>query len=287
MMDKKQQFTIQQMADITELSIHTLRYYEQIGLMFNVPRANNGHRRYGLWHINWMTFVKRLRATGMPVAQIAEYAELLQIGTSTIDERLTLLEDHRDALESNIRELQQNLQSINAKITLYKAETADSEARERLRSMAYRRTAKPIDDLPPVIRDFLHCRDADSLWSFLVEQPETPDPMPTQRWLMMHITQYRAFPDYAWNPSGFAQVGDCYYFTVEPTGTHTGTIDFTWMDVPVIVPPTGSPLPRFCADYEIRLCDGKIATIAYVSDNPKQIDEFIAEIGGKNIYHER
>jgi DNA-binding transcriptional MerR regulator len=40
------ELTIQQVAEITQLSGHTLRYYERIGLLSPVNRAANGHRRY-------------------------------------------------------------------------------------------------------------------------------------------------------------------------------------------------------------------------------------------------
>ncbi len=40
------QLTIQEAAEVTDLSVHTLRYYERIGLLMPVGRAANGHRRY-------------------------------------------------------------------------------------------------------------------------------------------------------------------------------------------------------------------------------------------------
>lgn len=39
-------FTIQQIANMTGLSVHTLRYYEKIGLLNEVNRDANGYRRY-------------------------------------------------------------------------------------------------------------------------------------------------------------------------------------------------------------------------------------------------
>ena len=41
-----EELTIQQAADQTGLSLHTLRYYERIGLIPPIRRAPNGHRRY-------------------------------------------------------------------------------------------------------------------------------------------------------------------------------------------------------------------------------------------------
>ncbi len=40
--------TIQQVAQRTGLSHHTLRYYEHLGLLISVHRLPNGHRRYSL-----------------------------------------------------------------------------------------------------------------------------------------------------------------------------------------------------------------------------------------------
>ena len=40
------EFSIQQVAELTGLSIDTLRYYERIGLLEKVRRASSGHRRY-------------------------------------------------------------------------------------------------------------------------------------------------------------------------------------------------------------------------------------------------
>ena len=60
--------TIQQVAALTQLSEHTLRYYERIGLLDPVNRASSGHRRYSTGDIAWIEFLTRLRTTGMPIA---------------------------------------------------------------------------------------------------------------------------------------------------------------------------------------------------------------------------
>lgn len=42
----KTDLAIQEVAALTNLSVHTLRYYERIGLLDPVNRASNGRRRY-------------------------------------------------------------------------------------------------------------------------------------------------------------------------------------------------------------------------------------------------
>ena len=39
------ELTIQQVAERTGLTTHTLRYYERVNLLLSIERAANGHRR--------------------------------------------------------------------------------------------------------------------------------------------------------------------------------------------------------------------------------------------------
>lgn len=112
--------TIQEVAEQTGLSVHTLRYYERIGLLNPVNRATNGHRRYSEDDISRIRFFTRLRATGMPIRQMQEYAALVRQGDNSTVARLTLLQAHRKAVEAQICELQQDLTLIDKKIELYK-----------------------------------------------------------------------------------------------------------------------------------------------------------------------
>ncbi|GAX40776.1 MerR family transcriptional regulator [Tolypothrix sp. NIES-4075] len=61
------ELTIQQVATLTGLSVHTLRYYERNGLLELVNRAANGHRRYLTDDITRIEFLTRLRTTKMPI----------------------------------------------------------------------------------------------------------------------------------------------------------------------------------------------------------------------------
>ncbi|MBN1564259.1 MAG: MerR family transcriptional regulator [Anaerolineae bacterium] len=112
--------TIQQVADKTGLSTHTLRYYEKIGLIQAVDRADNGHRRYSPGDVGWLDFLKCLRSTGMPVREVKRYAELYEDGDQTLAERRALLETHRARIEADLRELTANLEAIKYKIAYYR-----------------------------------------------------------------------------------------------------------------------------------------------------------------------
>ncbi len=119
-MDTSQvQLTIQEAAEVTDLSVHTLRYYERIGLLLPVGRAANGHRRYSQQDISLIKSLNKWRQTGMPLVDIQRYVRLLQAGESTTAERRAILEAHRETVVSQIEELQATLQLIDYKIQNY------------------------------------------------------------------------------------------------------------------------------------------------------------------------
>jgi DNA-binding transcriptional MerR regulator len=124
MMTEPDTLTVQQVAAKTGLSEHTLRYYERIGLLKSIDRAPNGHRRYAPNDIRLIEFLIKLRATGMPLEQMKEYAALIRSGEGNEAERLRLLLEHRERVQAHIQALQDNLAVIEFKIEGYKGITA-------------------------------------------------------------------------------------------------------------------------------------------------------------------
>lgn len=112
---------ISEVAEATGLSTHTLRYYERAGLMLDpVDRASSSHRRYSAGDVNWVEFLTKLRSTGMPIAIVREYADLVRRGDSTTEDRLELLGRHRIAVLAQLDEITKSLTAIDKKIALYK-----------------------------------------------------------------------------------------------------------------------------------------------------------------------
>jgi DNA-binding transcriptional MerR regulator len=111
--------TIGEVAAVIGLSAHTLRYYEQTGLLKPVGRSGAGHRLYSPADLDWLRFVMRLRATGMPIAQMQAFAALRAQGDATYDARREMLAAHREAVLAGIAQLQDNLAAISDKIDWY------------------------------------------------------------------------------------------------------------------------------------------------------------------------
>lgn len=116
----ERELSIAEAAEISGLSTHTLRYYERAGLLEPVGRNTSGHRRYREADLERITFLARLRATGMPIREVRRYAELMQAGEDTNAARLALLERHRDAVLAGLETTAKNLELIEWKIGFYK-----------------------------------------------------------------------------------------------------------------------------------------------------------------------
>ena len=113
--------SIADVAARTGLTAHTLRYYERAGLMLGpVDRAPSTHRRYSEDDVRWVTLLTRLRATGMPIRRVREYAALVRAGEGNESERLALLEAHRDAVRAQIVATRRHLDAVEKKIGMYR-----------------------------------------------------------------------------------------------------------------------------------------------------------------------
>lgn len=126
-------YTISDVADLTGVSIHTLRYYEDIDLLDPIQRAPNGHRRYSAADVQRMQFLTRLRATGMSIREMQAYVDLYRAGDATLRERRERLQAHRAHIAQQIAALQETMAFIDAKIARY---TAQSNAQETSHSSA-------------------------------------------------------------------------------------------------------------------------------------------------------
>lgn len=108
------------LSRLSGISAHTLRFYEKQGILKPVGRAGNGHRRYRQQDLLWLEFVVRLKRTGMPLAQIRQYADLRADGDPTLPARLAMLEFHRERLACTIDELNACAAALEDKIAVYR-----------------------------------------------------------------------------------------------------------------------------------------------------------------------
>jgi DNA-binding transcriptional MerR regulator len=111
--------TVSEAAARFGLTAHTLRWYEQVGLVDPVRRDGAGRRRYSEADLVRLDFLTKLRTTGMPVREMLHYVQLARSGPHTNGQRRALLEAHRRRVLARIAELQRDLEMINYKIDAY------------------------------------------------------------------------------------------------------------------------------------------------------------------------
>ncbi|WP_051504978.1 MerR family transcriptional regulator [Paenibacillus durus] len=116
------QYTIGQVAEKSNLSIHTLRYYEKEGILPFIKRNESGIRIYEDEHIEWLKFICCLRDTGMSISQLKEFVELTVQGDATIEERIQMLELQKKTVQDQVNTLMSYIGMIDFKIDRYSKE---------------------------------------------------------------------------------------------------------------------------------------------------------------------
>ncbi|WP_424974997.1 MerR family transcriptional regulator [Dinoroseobacter sp. S124A] len=58
------------------LSADTIRFYERSGMLPEIHRGGDGHRRFAPRDVEWLTLLYWLRETGMPLKQMKRFTAL-------------------------------------------------------------------------------------------------------------------------------------------------------------------------------------------------------------------
>ena len=111
-------YSIGQFAELSGFSIDTLRYYEKQKLLFP-SRDKNNRRFYTEKDVAWISFISRLKKTGMSIKEMQKYAKLRYAGDQTIPERLVLLFNQLDNLHEEENKINDNIAFVEQKIKTY------------------------------------------------------------------------------------------------------------------------------------------------------------------------
>lgn len=111
-------YSIGQFSEVSGFSIDTLRYYEKQKLLFP-KRDENNRRVYSEKDVAWISFISRLKKTGMSIREMQKYAKLRYAGDQTIPERLVLLFNQLDNLHEEEKKIEDNIEFVEQKIKTY------------------------------------------------------------------------------------------------------------------------------------------------------------------------
>lgn len=112
-------YTIKEVADMMDVSEHTLRFWAKNGFIPDIIRDKNNTRLFGEKTLGWVKIVKCLRNVGGDLKSVKKYIDLCLIGDSTINERYAIiLETKQKALEQ-MKELKKQLALLDYKEEYY------------------------------------------------------------------------------------------------------------------------------------------------------------------------
>lgn len=110
---------ISEAAAQSGLKVDTIRYYEAQGLVPNVRRGSDGQRRFSRENVDWLTLLYWLRATGMPMKVMLEFAAYYAQGESTIAARKRILLAHSERLSQRRDDLDRCAEILARKLEIY------------------------------------------------------------------------------------------------------------------------------------------------------------------------
>lgn len=112
-------FSMKYVVENCKITAKTLRFYEEQGILPSISRDEKGNRVYTEQQIDWISFIRCLKETGMPLAKIKAYKESYEMGNSTYSEREAMLQQHRSDLQKKIEESLKHMEEINYKLAMY------------------------------------------------------------------------------------------------------------------------------------------------------------------------
>jgi DNA-binding transcriptional MerR regulator len=111
--------TISEVTAMYQLTPATLRYYEALGLLYDVEKQHN-HRIYRDCHLQRLSTICCFKNSGMSLKELQTLFQY-QSNDDNLDRVLILLHDHQRKVDTQLSELQKAQAQIERKIAYYTA----------------------------------------------------------------------------------------------------------------------------------------------------------------------
>ncbi|RDI39132.1 MerR family transcriptional regulator [Falsibacillus pallidus] len=118
-------YTIGQVAKMKNLSISQLRYYDNQGLLPFLKRTEKGDRVFDEDTLRFLELILCLKDTGMPIKEIKQFVDWSMSEDGNTPVRIEMMKQHEAAVQQQIRETQENLKRIQAKISRLERELVE------------------------------------------------------------------------------------------------------------------------------------------------------------------
>ena len=112
--------TVKAVAELLGVSVHTVRYYDDRGLIPGTKRNAANQRLFDDMEVEWLFLSLTLKNTGLSLKDVKHYIELYQQGDSTLQERYKLLREQKEKTLQEMENLKLRLAVLNRKIDHYR-----------------------------------------------------------------------------------------------------------------------------------------------------------------------
>ncbi len=111
-------YTIGQVAEMFDLPISTLRYYDKQGLFPRLTRES-GIRKFSDNEIEALRVIECLKKSGLEIKDIKLFMDWCAEGSSTYSNRLELIQKQKERAEAEIRQMNRALDMLKYKCWYY------------------------------------------------------------------------------------------------------------------------------------------------------------------------
>lgn len=118
-LDKTPKYTVKEVAQIMKISAHTVRYYDNEGLIPFVSRTQSNARTFSEYDLSWIRTVHCLRATNLSINDIKKYIDLCLKGNKTIPQRAKIIFNQEKNLKEHLKQLQEQMKVLQIKKKYY------------------------------------------------------------------------------------------------------------------------------------------------------------------------
>ena len=112
-------YSISEVSAKLDIPESTIRYYEKKGLLPQVERDEAGRRLFSEDQITFLGIIIYLKNTHMPISVIKQYVDWVVGGDDTIELRLKMMKNHKQAVLAKISLMTESLKGIDVKIARY------------------------------------------------------------------------------------------------------------------------------------------------------------------------
>ena len=126
-------YTIGQMAEMFDLPISTLRYYDKQGLFPNMERVS-GIRKFSETEIEALRVIECLKKAGMEIRDIKQFMDWCVKGASTYPQRKAMFEARKAHMEEEIERMNRTLDMLKYKCWYYEQAIRDG-SEEKIAAM--------------------------------------------------------------------------------------------------------------------------------------------------------